>query len=180
MSVRRRIVGAISILTIAVTIAACTPKLSAMPILLSRGPDGWPIVSVPVCAGDRVTFAAVFVPSGTGEVEHHEKTNGSSADRLLEFNLSRDSIQAGSISNDVPATQVIPYAKVPDKLAELGRFRVTTGRYRAAVDFDAAWTDSSGPLLVFGVEGADDDAYLKSVTAAAGQEVIQRWCQDKR
>jgi hypothetical protein len=180
MSLKRRLLVLPVIIAITVSLTGCTPKLTAMPILLIPNADGWPVVEVPVCADDQITRAALYVPFGTGKIEHREAPAKSSQARVVHFALNDSGIKAGSITGDIQVTEFVPYVKLPSKPSELGEFVVQTTRYRAMVKFNSTWLDSPGPSLVFGMEGSDDNAYHKSVTAAAGQEVIQRWCQDKR
>jgi hypothetical protein len=180
VQVAKRFIAAVSLFAIVTAIAGCTPKTTPMPILVSPGADGWPVVSVPVCAGDRVTFAVIHARPGNGDVDHREAVSQPVGDRVVEFQLSRDSIRAGSISKDVPVTNFTPYSNVPTARSDLGWFYVETGRFRAEVDFGSGWAVTLDPLVVFGVAGTDDNAYHKSVTLQAGQDVINQWCDKSR
>jgi hypothetical protein len=175
----RAVVVAVALTVLAGALTGCTPKTGPMPMLLDLRDDGWLTAAIPICAGDRVTFGALFIPFGSAGVTHREAPQPDSDDRILVLDLSANAVARGSLSADLPVTAFEPYPEAPSELADLGHFRITTTRFRVSADLDSSLFDSEPYALVFGVEGTDENAYISPVTREVGEEAIETWCAEQ-
>lgn len=157
-----------------ILLAGCTPRQTAMPALVIPGIGDWPTVQVALCGDERISFSDLS--KGDGEIEHREPASVTYADRVVVFDLSPASIEAGSLSDEIPVTQFVPYSTVPSSPSGLGRFVVYSTGHRVAIEFSSMWQDPPQPVLVYGVEGADNEAYVKAVSLEEGQSFIDGWC----
>jgi len=173
--IRRSLLVLVSVLAV----AGCTPKLTAMPMLLESDGGGL-TAQVPICAYDWVTRAAVYVPFGTGQVEHRGRDSDIERDRVMSFRLSAAAVAAGSLTEEIPVTQVTRYRKAPVTPGDLGTFVVHTGRFRVAVDLRDAWALDSPSVLVYGVEGPDTDYEVRAIDPAEGRAMLDGWCEANR
>lgn len=165
---------AILIAILVVMLAGCTPKKTAMPALVVPGVDDWPTVHVALCGDERIRFANLS--KGEGKIKHGEEASEVFSDRVVVFDLSLMSLEEGSLSDEVPVTQFIPFPTAPSDPSSLGRFAVYTTGHRVAIEFSSVWQDPPSPVLVYGVQGTDAEAYVKVVTLEEGEKTLDGWC----
>lgn len=175
---RQRATTMVVLIGMAAVLSGCTPKQSAMPLLVHVDDEGWIEASAPICADDRVAFAAVFVPNGDDVVEQSE-SQAQVVDRVVEFTLTDDAVERGKITEDLPLIGHARYGTRPAELHDLGRFRLTTSRYRVAVDLAGQRFEAGAWYLANGVAGTDDDASITPVNEDVGVAAITEWCGDK-
>jgi len=174
MRVTVGIVSTVCVAALGGLLSACTPRLTPTPALVVPGPDGWPSVQVALCGEEKIHIADLY--RGEGEIEHRESPSTEDSDRVVTFVFSPETIEAGSLTDQVPVTQFIPFPQVPSSPNGLGSFFIHTTEHNVSIDFSSVWQDPPSPVLVFGTTNKDAEAYVKIVTLDEGEATINGWC----